>query len=859
MPRTSSSIPSTLLAFALLSCLAVPPSTRAAEPTPQPTKATPVLISGVYFHGYLPGTPGADTAVRLVNTDPDRPALLTGFALSDQFTPRKQRKGKSDRDDLFEEAEPDLGGDEPAKPTRGRPKGNRVLRFPDGAQIPPGGEIWVAASAVGFRMAFGESPAFEATNADPKVPDLDPPNGFLWLNEGYGTVALVDRRGYAVDFVAWQGPKQDMFKDGAFDDVPWSGGPVAIKENTIYGWTGRVLARARDTAGKVLPDTDRPADWPVGFSQTTLGTRPTHRVELAGQSHFVSRPLTNVRAKVLATSAPDNNYAALIAAFDAAKRDLRVRVYELTNPKIADALIKTKKRGVDVKVFLEGSPVGGISDQSRWLTDKLFKAKIPVHYLATPKGSPLAPRYRYDHSKYVLVDDRLCVIGTENYGRTGVPVVNTFGNRGWMVHVENPAFVRQLRDVWDHDYRPSEMIDTLSIDFAPDDSYGLPYRDPAFTPSDKIPSGLYPSPVKPVQVDDVMNLELVLSPDTSLNEESAIIGMINRAKTSLILEQNSVLPFWSKKSKKGDKNAKDDKDDKDDEVVRIPSLPLQAVIAAARRGVKVRVLLDGTWYNAESVDERDNDDTVRLLNDLRTNEGLDVSAKVINLQSTHLEKIHAKGVIVDDREVFIGSINWSENSFEGNREVGVIVTHPKIAGYYADLFRRDWSQSRLYASTLASAVEVRADPDDKAKAVAKKKAGERVEIVDERPGPDGKLAWVEVALGLGPTGFIPAAALGIPEVTAWETQYVVGRNVIATATVEGVRPGDKVTQLQFADPDRPPFVAVIFKKDEAKWTSAGLDPATAYLHKEVRMRGKVIVYKVPEIILNDPKQIEIIP
>ncbi|HRE88828.1 MAG TPA: phospholipase, partial [Myxococcota bacterium] len=85
-----------------------------------------------------------------------------------------------------------------------------------------------------------------------------------------------------------------------------------------------------------------------------------------GQTRFAPRPLSGVRAKVLATSAPDNNYAALIAAFGAAKRELRVRVYELTSPKIADGLVKAKRRGVNVLVYLEGSPVGGLSDQQRW-------------------------------------------------------------------------------------------------------------------------------------------------------------------------------------------------------------------------------------------------------------------------------------------------------------------------------------------------------------------------------------------------------------------------------------------------------------------------------------------------------------
>jgi hypothetical protein len=364
-----------------------------------------------------------------------------------------------------------------------------------------------------------------------------------------------------------------------------------------------------------------------------------------------------------------------------------------------------------------------------------------------------------------------------------------------------------------------------------------------------------------------MDLELVLAPDTSLNESTAIIGMIQRAKTSLILEQNSVLPFWGKKKKAdpndrgGDKARDNDRDkDRDDvDEVRPASLPLQAVIAAARRGVSVRVLLDGTWYNAENTDERDNDNTVQLLNDLRLNEGLDVSAKVINLESTHLDKIHSKGVIVDDREVFVGSINWSENSFLGNREVGVIVTHPKVAGYYADLFRRDWSQSRLYASTLTSAATVYALPDAASRVLGKRAAKTTVDVVDERWLRKGELAWVEVALGLGQTGFVQASHLGVPEVTAFEAQYVIGRDVIVTARVVGIRASEKVMKVSFADEERPPFTAAIFAGDLAKFKAAGIDPATQFVGKTLRMRGRVKVYRVPEIVLNRPGQVEILP
>jgi phosphatidylserine/phosphatidylglycerophosphate/cardiolipin synthase-like enzyme len=821
--------------------------------------SSPVRISGVHFDGLLLGSPEPDSAVRLVNTDLKREAHVGGFVLTERFTPKKQKKQTTFADERMSASVggvAESGDDEDATGGRGGVREDRrAVRLPEDAVIPPGGEIWIASSAKGFKQVFGRNPSYEAVDSDVNVPNASAPNGFLLMPAEHGTVALTDEKGEVVDFVAYDVGKEPWFTEGSFAGVPWKGEPVRLKKTSFYGWQGQVLARDRDEKGHVLADTDTAADWDSGFSRKKLGEEPTHRVEIAGQSHFVARPLKNVRAKVLATSAPDNNFDALIDAFRSAKKELRVRIYEMTNPRIVEELIKTKLRGVNVMIYLEGSPVGGIADQERWLVDRCARAGIAVYFLATPKGSKLKPRYRFDHSKYVLVDDRLAVIGSENYGRTGVPVFNSYGNRGWMVHIENAELVKQLRAVWDEDYRPGEMADVLSIDASPTDAYGLPYRDPAFVPDEELHRGLYDHPAKPVFVDEKMNLELVLSPDTSLNEHSAILGLIERAKKTLYVEQNSIRRRWGKKDASSDPSL-DERDDADN----TPNLALQAVVAAARRGVQVRVLLDSTWYNVQGDEDRDNDDTVLWLNELARKEGLDLAAKVINLDTTHLEKIHTKGLVADDSEVFVGSINWTENSFKGNREVGVVIGDAKVAGYYGSLFRRDWSQSRIYAADVIAKTEVHAARDANSKVVQRLGRGDRVFVVGEhgkKKDFDGP-AWVEVMLGLGQTGFMDPGAVGVPEATPGEALHVIGREAVIVGRVAATNVNERRIQLRLGDEQRPPFTAVIFDKNEAAFTAKGLAPSTAFQGHEVRIRGKVTTYKGPEIVLFQPDQIEIV-
>ncbi len=808
--------------------------------------ASPVRISGVHFDGYLPGTPEPDSAVRLTNTDLSRAASIGGYVLSERFTPRKKKAAltttSSDR------------GISSRGQSRGRGEGDDTdgVRFPQGATIPAGGEVWVAATATGFIKVWGAFPTYEATPTTPAVTDMEGGGTFLKLSGSRATVALIDDGGDVVDFVAYDNTKDVVWGDDDFSDLPWQGGPVQLASSSFYGWNGQVLSRDRDEVGHLLQDTDTALDWNSGFSKKALGEDPTHRIERAGQSMFISQPLRE-KARVLATSAPDNNHAALLEAFAGAKKSIRVRIYEFTNPKIGEALVKARLRGIDVAIYLEGAPVGGIADIERFVLDRCDRAGIPIYFIGGRKKQPIKPRYRFDHSKYVLIDDVKAIIGTENYGRTGVPAINTYGNRGWMVHIENKHFVAQLRAVWDADLQldskgKSRLADIIHIRDDITDSYGMPYRDPTFVPDEIVQRGRYESPVKPVLVDDVVGMELVLSPDTSLNENGSVLGIIQRAKKTLYIEQNSIRRRWGKLG--------DDPDTEGD----VPNLALQTVVAAARRGVKTRVLLDSTWYNVKGDEDRDNDDVATWLNALADKEHLDLVAKVINLETTGLQKIHAKGVIGDDSEVFVGSINWTENSFKGNREVGVVLSHPKIAGYYSNLFLRDWARSRIYEGTIVSAkATVHAAADKDAPVRLRLGKGDNVYVVGEHARISGN--WLEVRLPRSDeTGFVAAIAVGQPVATAGEALHVIGKEASVEGVVVATNVSERRIQFRFADAARPPFTAVVFLKDLPKWKEGKepIDPTQAYQGRYVRVTGLVKTYRGPEILVSDPGQMTII-
>ncbi|MDD1684681.1 MAG: phospholipase D-like domain-containing protein, partial [Methanoregula sp.] len=76
---------------------------------------------------------------------------------------------------------------------------------------------------------------------------------------------------------------------------------------------------------------------------------------------------------------------------------------------------------------------------------------------------------------------------------------------------------------------------------------------------------------------------------------------------------------------------------------------------------------------------------------ISTAEHLPLEAKCIDLSISQVEKIHNKGVIIDDKRVLVSSINWNSNSPNFNREAGVIIDHPGAARYFRDVFDDDWT------------------------------------------------------------------------------------------------------------------------------------------------------------------------
>ncbi len=296
-----------------------------------------------------------------------------------------------------------------------------------------------------------------------------------------------------------------------------------------------------------------------------------------------------------------------------------------------------------VSVLLEGGPVGGIPPEEFPVIYDLIQSGADVRVMEGT-GEDHAP-YRYDHAKYLVTDSSRVFLTTENFKEHSFPHAGFAGNRGWGVVLDSENIASCFTDVFRGDFDGPGVNIAVGRDGITDAPVTTPYS-PVFSPQSF--SGAVVTPV--------------FSPDTSI----LIADMINESKSRVWIQQAYITEY----PKNGTNPF------------------LAAAIDAARRGVDVRILLDGYYYNIEG--ENDNDEMVTRLKTLAAQENISLQAQVLYPEKTGLLKVHTKGVVADD-SVLISSMNWNENSACFNREAGVIIRSRDAASYFASVFLLDWA------------------------------------------------------------------------------------------------------------------------------------------------------------------------
>ncbi len=365
-------------------------------------------------------------------------------------------------------------------------------------------------------------------------------------------------------------------------------------------------------------------------------------------------------SEVAAFVSPDSSYLALEEYVENSNASFYVNVYTFDSPSIARLIARAEKRGVDVILVVDPSPVGGISKEGKQILGYLESSGVEVYYSDVED-------VRFNHAKYAISDNSSILITSENFGKTGIPKDNSYGNRGFGVVVYDSNFTSYYLDVFFSDLNGSKRYRRADVYLG-----GGNVTNRTIYFEDRGNKGGYDPRFGTRRYRGTFKAVPVVAPE---NAVETILGLIDSANVTLYVEQLYVYKYWGPK-KKGS-------------VETSPNLFLEASIDAARRGVTVKILLDGSWYNVEKDNPTSNLHTVEYVNEIAENEGLNLEARLVDLKKTGFSKIHAKGLIVDDRAVLISSVNWNEHSPTKNREIGVII-YGEPAGYFSSVFLYDF-------------------------------------------------------------------------------------------------------------------------------------------------------------------------
>ena len=108
------------------------------------------------------------------------------------------------------------------------------------------------------------------------------------------------------------------------------------------------------------------------------------------------------------------------------------------------------------------------------------------------------------------------------------------------------------------------------------------------------------------------------------------------------------------------------------------------LIDAEQRGVDVRLI----------VNETSDQDAIDVY--------IQLAVAGVEIRFSNRLYIHSKTMIFDNRTTFIGSQNPTTNSFENNREVGLVIDDPIVLGRARAIFAKDWAFSSTASPERAS-------------------------------------------------------------------------------------------------------------------------------------------------------------
>jgi len=325
----------------------------------------------------------------------------------------------------------------------------------------------------------------------------------------------------------------------------------------------------------------------------------------------------------------DQIFPAMLDAIRSAQKSISFETYIYWEGTIGreftEALSERARAGVKVHVLLDWIGSMKIDDAS---LDEMRRAGVEVHRYHKPVWWKLARLNNRTHRKLLIVDGKVGFTG-------GVGIADK-----WRGHAQDP-------DHWrDSHFRvEGPVVGQMQAVFNDNWTKATgavldgPAYFPALTPKGDMPAQMFSS--SPTGGSESMHLMYLLA--------------ITAARRTIHLSNSYFVP---------------------------DELAIKALIAAAKRGVDVRIITPGPVIDS---------DVVRAASRERWGELLAAGIKMAEYQPT---MYHVKALVVDSLLVSVGSTNFDNRSFILNDEANLNVLDAAFAKQQEAIFENDWKHAR---------------------------------------------------------------------------------------------------------------------------------------------------------------------
>jgi len=325
----------------------------------------------------------------------------------------------------------------------------------------------------------------------------------------------------------------------------------------------------------------------------------------------------------------DRIFPAMLAAIRGAQKTITFETYIYWSGSIGqeftDALSERARAGVKVHVLLDWIGSMKIDEAS---LDEMRRAGVEIHRYHKPVWWKLARMNNRTHRKLLVADGRIGFTG-------GVGIADKWRGDGqdeshWRdthFRVEGPV-VGQMQAVFTDNWLKATGAILDGEDYFP-----------ALSPQGDMPAQMFSS--SPTGGSESMHLMYLMA--------------ITAARRTIHLSNAYFVP---------------------------DELAVRALVAAAKRGVDVRIITPG-----EIIDS----DVVRAASRERWGELLRAGVKIAEYQPT---MYHVKALVVDSLLVSVGSTNFDNRSFSLNDEANLNVFDRAFARQQEDVFETDWLRAR---------------------------------------------------------------------------------------------------------------------------------------------------------------------